>query len=126
MPPPVSLRQRKSRTYIWQGLALLLAGSVLLLCCKLATSAWMESALLFSGGAALLLGNGYMLYGLLHHADDRVYAVDGEPHSPLHSSHDHARAEPTAPTEDAGQKQGQGQQEATPAPMPQPARREGA
>lgn len=93
-----SSRQRKSRRYIWQGGMLLTLGSALLLCCKFSVSPWMHSALLFSGGGAILLGNGYMLYGLLYHADDRVY--QGE-----HASDESASPADTAPCSTATQSQ---------------------
>lgn len=109
-PPPAPHRQRKSRRYIWQGLFLLGAGSVLLLCCKLSVSAWLHSALLLCGGGAILLGNGYMLYGLLHHADDRVYADEQPAPNP---QADMPCQGPVPAASDA-----------TPAPSPQPAKHE--
>ena len=66
-------RRQKSKRYLWQGLCLLLGGSALLLSCKIIVHPAWQSALLFGGGGAILLGNGYMLYGLLHHADSRSY-----------------------------------------------------
>lgn len=74
----INHRQKKSRRYLLQGVGLLLLGSALLLACKLNPSQWVESVLIFTGGGTILLANGFMLYGLLYHADSRSYAEDKE------------------------------------------------
>lgn len=72
----ITQRHIKSRGHLRKGLALLALGSVSLLLCKLPLAPWLDTACAFGGGGLLLYGNGYMLYGLLTHADDRTYAED--------------------------------------------------
>ena len=93
------LRRIKSKRYIWQGLGLLVLGSALLLACKWTASQGLQSTLLFGGAGTLLLGNGYMLYGLLHHADSRSYAGEEEtPPAPSPENEDIASASLSPPT----------------------------
>lgn len=74
-------RRSKSRGHLTKGLLLLVMGSVVLLLCKLPLALWLDTACAFGGGGLLLSANGYILYGLLTHADDRTYAEDST-HSP--------------------------------------------
>ena len=64
-------RYRESRRLILRGLAMLGLGSLLLLACKMPLSEAVLSLLAFAGGCMLLLGNGYMIFGLLIYADAR-------------------------------------------------------
>ena len=59
---------KESKSYILRGLALLLAGSALLLICKFTSLPLAGTLAAYAGGTILLLGNGYIIYGLLIYA----------------------------------------------------------
>lgn len=69
-PDEVKLRQCKR--FVFRGLALLGLGSFFLLDCLLPLSGIWHTAAMFAGGGALLLGNGYIIYGLLIFSDART------------------------------------------------------
>lgn len=62
----------ESRACIVHGLLMLLAGSVMLLCCKLQLPGFATRLLALGGGGVILFGNGYILFGLLIYADSRT------------------------------------------------------
>ena len=64
-------RFKESKRYVLLGLGMLLAGSALLLVSTLPMAEGASSVIAFSGGAALLLGNGCIIYGLLIFCDNR-------------------------------------------------------
>lgn len=55
----------ESKRFVLRGALLLLAGSLLLLLCLLPLPEPLELASVIAGAATLLLGNGYIIYGLL-------------------------------------------------------------
>lgn len=59
------------RRCILRGFLLLLLGSLFLLTCKTPLPGFFTEILAFLGGAIMLLGNGYILFGLLIFADAR-------------------------------------------------------
>lgn len=64
-------RYLESRFYALRGVFMLLLGSGLLLACKLPLPGLMMQLCVLLGGGAILLGNGYILFGLLVYADSR-------------------------------------------------------
>ncbi len=64
-------RLKECKRFVAIGLALLAAGSLLLLMRKLLPEGHFGLALAVLGGAALLCGNGCILFGLLLAADAR-------------------------------------------------------
>lgn len=62
---------KESKRYVLRGLLLLLLGSALLLVCKLPVSESMSTLSAYAGGAAVLLGNYQIIFGLLVTAGDR-------------------------------------------------------
>lgn len=65
-------RYHESRFYALRGVFLLLAGSAILLACKLPLPGIMREIFTLAGGGAILFGNGYILFGLLVFADSRT------------------------------------------------------
>ena len=64
-------RLKECRRYIVSGLCMLAAGSALLLLSGIAALTGVSFAVACAGGAALLLGNGFILFGLLIFCDGR-------------------------------------------------------
>lgn len=62
---------RESRAYIICGLLMLLAGSGLLLVCKMTAQPLTGTLAAYAGGAVVLFGNGLIIYGLLIYAGSK-------------------------------------------------------
>jgi hypothetical protein len=56
---------------VLRGFLLLLLGSLFLLACKLPLPELLRQLCVLAGGGSILLGNGYILFGLLIFADSR-------------------------------------------------------
>lgn len=69
--PASHKKYMESRFCIVRGFLMLLAGSILLFCCKIPMPGFMSQVLAVIGGVVILFGNGYILFGLLIHADSR-------------------------------------------------------
>lgn len=64
-------RLKECKRFVVLGLVMLAAGSAFLLVCKITASAFAGLASAVAGGACLLLGNGFIIYGLLIFCDAR-------------------------------------------------------
>lgn len=69
--PKKSSPLKESRSYVLRGVLMLLAGSALLLVCKLTSHSLSSALAAYAGGSVILLGNGFIIFGLLVYAGSR-------------------------------------------------------